>query len=99
LDSPLDREVYLRAWSGRPPVGSVLQVRYRRSNPGQATDARVLMPWPQILFGLGGGLVSAIVVWATWRRNLLDQALAGYNKITIWLWVRRPFAGRATHRD
>jgi hypothetical protein len=99
LDSPLDREVYLRAWSGRPPVGSVLQVRYRRSNPGQATDARVLMPWPQILFGLGGGLVSAIVFWATWRRNLLDQALAGYNKITIWLWVRRPFAGRATHRD
>src|SRR4051812_3707049 len=52
LDQPVDREVKLWAWSRRPPVGSVMQVRYRRSDPDLAIDARMRMPWSRLAFSL-----------------------------------------------
>ena len=67
LDPPMDREVDLRAWSGRPAVGSDLTVRYKRSDPSRAIDARLRMPWGAMKLGLGAGLALAFLSWGVWR--------------------------------
>lgn len=74
LDPPVDLEVDLADWSGRPAVGSRLTVRYQRSDPGRAIDDRLAMPWRDMKFGLGG-LVAAWAAWGIWTGSRFGNYL------------------------
>jgi hypothetical protein len=74
LDPPMDIEVDLVAWSGRPAVGSDLTVRYKRSDPSRAIDARLRMPWGDMKLALAG-LVLALMSWGVWTGSWYGDLL------------------------
>jgi hypothetical protein len=84
LGQPVNREVDLRAWSGRPVVGSHLEVRYKRSNPNRAIDARLRMPWREMAFELGVGLVLALASCAVWTGSRWGDLLVEWSRPRPW---------------
>jgi hypothetical protein len=61
LPEPVDEEVELTAWSGKPKVGDRLSVRYVPSRPDVAVETGVGAPWWKLGVTWTGGVVS--MVW------------------------------------
>jgi len=62
LAPPLNRNVELVAWTGRPPVGQVIRVRYDPANPGLAAQEGSGL-WGGIALALAAAAACSVAAW------------------------------------